>query len=79
MTYIAVKMNVVVSIEKDGVIDTSMEHDFVVDVPESSNPKMGWIYVKPPVIFDGVIWFYPVDKSVFDRIPKELGRPHVAS
>jgi hypothetical protein len=79
MTYVALKMNIVVSIEKDGVIDRSMEHDVVVDVPESSNPKMGWIYSKPPVIYDGVIWFYPTDTTYFDRTPKESGRVFVSS
>lgn len=79
MTYVALKMNIVVSIEKDGVIDRSMEHDIVVDVPESSNPKMGWIYSKPPVIFDGAIWFYPTDPTYFDRTPKESGRVFVPS
>jgi hypothetical protein len=71
MTLIALKLNRVVSIEKDGAFDVSMEHDVIVSVPDNSNPKMGWTYSKPPKVFDGVIYFYPENPSYFDHIEKE--------
>lgn len=73
MTLVALKMNRVVSIEKDGLIDVSMEHDKVVTVPDDSNFKMGWIYAKPPIVYAGALYFYPYDDSEMDNIPKEKG------
>jgi len=78
MTLVALKLNRVVSIEKDGAFDVSMEHDVIVNVPDNSNPKMGWTYVKPPKVFDGVIYFYPENPSEFDHIPKEKGVTYAA-
>lgn len=77
MTLVALKMNTVVSIEKNGTIDVSMEHDIVVTVPDTSNPKIGWTYAKPTMEFEGVLYFFPSDPHEFDHIPK--GAPRVTT
>lgn len=50
MILVAIKDNTVVAIEQNGSIDTSVDHDLIVSVPDNSNPVLGFDYAAPALI-----------------------------
>lgn len=73
MILVALKKNVVVAIEQNGEIDTSVDHDLVVSVPETSNPSLGWEYCAPrsPTPPVGYIYFFS-PTPIEDQNPRAL-------
>lgn len=73
MILVALKKNVVVAIEQNGTLDDGVDHDLIVSVPETSNPKLGWEYCAPrsPTPPVGLIYFFP-PVPVEDPNPRAL-------